>query len=74
MIGLAASPGTEVEPMCSIRSAVLAERLPHDVRQGGELARPGRVVVDDHDLDLLAAADEHPVQRVVGHGYAWSNM
>ena len=52
MTGFAARPGTAVEPMCSTRDDVGAERPPHQLCLGLVAARPLRVVVGDLERRL----------------------
>ena len=62
MIGLAASPGTLVEPTCSIVEHPVAQRIPDALRHVVEHAGPRRVGVDDDDLgDARRRADPHGV-------------
>jgi hypothetical protein len=58
MIGFAASPGTEVEPMCSIARA-LAECSGDLCALDLEMLGPCRVVVGDDDVNLLRLADQN---------------
>ncbi len=63
MIGLAARPGIEVEPMCSIRNAVSPMRPGDASSLGLEPVRPPRVVVDDLEpRHWLEAADQDSVR------------
>ena len=58
MMGLAASPGTEVEPMCSTPGASRSERRADPPLVSGVVLGPCRVVVEEHELPLLHAADD----------------
>ena len=77
MIGLAARPGIEVEPMCSIRSAVSPIADGDASPLGLEPRRPPRVVVDDLETRHgLEAADEDSLQVLLGvlfpaHAASW---
>ena len=62
MIGFAARPGIDVDPMCSMRRAASAERRRDSALLDLEAAGPRRVVVGDHDApDWLEPAHEHPI-------------
>ena len=54
-----------VRPMNALMAGVRREEAPALLR---EAFRPGGVVLGDHDLAPLAAADEHPVQVGLVHG------
>ena len=64
-MGLAASPGTAVDPTWSMRRA----RAPSALVDHGpvllEDGRPGRVGIGDDNVPLLAAPDEHDVEPLV---------
>ena len=65
MIGLAARPGIEVEPMWSIRNAASPTAARCEPARS-RTCRPARVVVDDHDSPHgLEAADEDSLQVVL---------
>lgn len=55
-MGLAASPGTEVDQMWAILSAP-SQRVCHPAGIQNELRRPGGVVPADDDRYVLRAAD-----------------
>ena len=70
MIGLAASPGTEVEPACSRRRARLAERTADPVGFPFVEPGPGGVVLDDRDRPVGPArlADRHLLELPLAFG------
>ena len=73
MIGFAARPGIEVDPMCSMRGAVSGERSHDSALLDLEAAGPLRVVVGDHDApDWLEPSHEHPIGILLpAHVASW---